>query len=175
MTNNPDDETLAEALAEEARTRPPLTDSDYALAPPPPEPKVLSPQEVLRLGALTLREEERSEAVELLVTEQEQTYREVLKRQGPEVLIQALLDRDRALATTGRQIADGRTANRLLREYMRGVLYAAETGSRDRVERLLEALGADPADARQLKAHGSTLGALAPLEETYGTPQPEKP
>lgn len=146
-----------------------LPDGDLGLAPPPEPPKALSPAEILRLGALTLQAE-RSEAVEQLLMEQEQTYLEIYQKLGPasgvKALVAALLDRDRALANMGRQVADGRTASRLLREFMRAALYAS--GGRpdaQMVERALEKLGAEPADMRQLRLHGSTLGPLAPPEE----------
>lgn len=151
----------------------PLNDGDLGLAPVPAPPKALKPQEILRLGALTLQQE-KSEAVEQLLTEQAQTYRDILKTQGAEPLITALLDRDRQLAQTGRQIADGRTASRLMREFVRGLLNMADYRSvravgdatkTGQIERVLEALGADPADLRQLRLQGSTLGRLDDPEE----------
>lgn len=147
-----------------------LSDGDLGLAP---TPKTLSPEEILRLGAWTLVEEQ-SDAVERLITQQQETYRQILREQGPEPLLQALLARDRQLAHTGRQLADGRLAGRLLREVMRAQLLgsdhvslrqigdATKTG---KVEAILEAMGAEPADARQLKLHGSTLGPLESPEE----------
>jgi hypothetical protein len=133
----------------------------------PPPPKVLSPQEVLRLGALTLQAES-SEAVERLLEDQEAAYRVALKRQGPEVLIEALAARDRLLANQGRQIADGRTVSRIAREMVRAALYS--TGGRpdaQAVQRAIDSFGGElkVADARQLKLHGSTLGPLADPEK----------
>jgi hypothetical protein len=128
-------------------------------------PKALAPQEILRLGALTLHAEQ-SEAVEHLLMDQRHIYEDSSKHD----LIEALLARDRALANMGRQVADGRTASRLLREFMRAALYAAE-GKADPqvVERALNKLGAEPADARTLKLHGSTLGPLEdPAERAEG-------
>ncbi len=145
-----------------------------ALLALPPQP--LAPQDLLRLGAFTVAEEH-SEGVEAMLTEQEQTYRAVAKRGDVESLIQALLARDRLLAQHGRTLADGRAAGRLLREAMRAVLYAQDAqevkrlagmGARRDVESILYALGAEPADAKQLKEHGSTLGPLAPKEDWYG-------
>lgn len=132
---------------------PPLTDGDYALAPPPAKPAVLTAQEIRRLGALTLRSEH-FEAVEDLVSRQ----REVYQRATKEDLIEALCARDRQLAQEGRQLADGRIGGRLLREFVRGVLAAADSKDPQRMEKVLQALGAEPADARQLKLHGTTLG-----------------
>ena len=124
-------------------------------------PKVLSPAEILRLGALTLQAEQ-SEAVEHLLMEQRHAYENAPR----EDLIDALLARDRQLANLGRQVADGRTASRLLREFMRAALYVAG-GKADarQVEETLNRLGAEPADARQLKQYGSTLGPLEAPEE----------
>lgn len=143
-----------------------MSDSDDALAPPP---QPLSPEQILRRGILSL-EEESSEAVERLVTEQQETYRQVLKQPGgQDLILQALLDRDRQLARTGREMASGRAATKMLREFVRGLLNLADYASVRRVgdatktgqiEKVLEALGAEPADLRQLKQHGSTLGAL---------------
>src|SRR5207244_9372468 len=143
-----------------------MKDSDYALAPPP---QPLSPEQILRRGILSL-EEESSEAVERLLTEQEETYRQILKQPGGQaLLLQALLDRDRQLARMGREFASGRMATKLLRAVVRGLLNMADYRSLRRmgdatktgqIEKVLEALGAEPTDLRQLKQHGSTLGAL---------------
>ena len=132
------------------------SDSDYALAPPP---RILSPEAIRRLGALTTMDD-RSEAVEQQITDQEQVYRSTFKRAGVEPLIEALLARDRQLMLDGRRLADGTMQGRLLREFVRGLLIAADKGTPQAVEKLLVGLGAEPADARQLKLHGSTLGPL---------------
>lgn len=141
-----------------------LNDSDYALAPPP---KPLSPEEILRRGILSI-EEESSEAVERLVTDQEATYRAVLQQPGgQDLLVQALLDRDRQLARTGRELATGRAASKMLREFVRGLLHLADHASlravgdatkAGKIEGILEALGAEPADLRTLRLRGTTLG-----------------
>lgn len=158
-----DSETLQKA------DDPPLTDGDLALA----VPRLVGPAELLRLGALTL-EQERSDAIESLITDQQQQYREALKQRGPEALIQALADRDRLLAQTGRDLATGRTQGRLLREFVRGLLqYADHSQLRaigdatkaGKIEGILVALGAEPTDLQQLKKQGSTLG---PLEDPAG-------
>lgn len=147
--------------------------NDAAALATPPTVAALRPDELLRLGALTLQEES-SDAVESLITEQQATYREILRTQGPQPLIQALLDRDRQLARTGREMASGRTASRLLREFVRGVLNMADYRSvrqvgdatkTGQIEKILEALGAEAADLRQLKESGSTLGRLDAPEE----------
>jgi len=129
----------------------------------PLPPPVLSPQEVLRLGALTLQAES-SEAVEKLLENQ----REVYKNYPKAALIEALVDRDRLLANQGRQIADGRTVSRIAREMVRAALYSA--GGRpdaQAVQRAIESFGGDVevVDARQLKLHRSTLGPLVSPEQ----------
>jgi len=138
-------------------------DDADALATPPKPPLALSPAEILRLGALTLQAEQ-SDAVEALLAEQKAVYDDPGTSRA--ALVQALLDRDRQLANMGRQIADGRAASRLLREFMRAALYAAG-GKADplMVERALQQFGVEPADLRQLRLHGSTLGPLGPREE----------
>lgn len=131
-----------------------------------PLARPLPPEQVLRLGALTL-EQEKSAAVDALVEDQRATY----ERCSKEALIDALLDRDRLLAHQGRQIADGRTVSRIAREMVRAALYSAGGRvDRDAVQRAIDSFGAgDPAhevaDARQLKLHGSTLGPLVDPEK----------
>lgn len=148
-----------------------LSDGDLGLAPPR---RILTSQDILRLGAFTL-EQERSEAVLDQLIEQEKVYLQTLK-ENPQELVKTLLERDKHLLTLGRQVADGRSAGKLLRELLRGLLLAADhaslraigdatkTGS---IEKILQALGADPADARQLKLHGSTLGPMEDQAERY--------
>lgn len=131
----------------------------------PEPPKVLAPEALLRLGALTLQSEQ-SAAVEQLLDEQELAYQIALEKYGPRGLITALRDRDRLLLNQGRQMADGRTAGRLLREFMRAALYTA--GGKPQIEAAeaaIRRLGGEEADARQLKLHGSTLGPLASPEQ----------
>jgi hypothetical protein len=120
----------------------------------------LPPEQLRRIGALTL-DEERSEAVEQRVMEQRHTYEDASKDQ----LIETLIDRDRQLMREGRRLADGTVGSRVLREFMRASLYAADGKANPAmVERVLLTLGAEPADARQLKQHGSTLGPIMPLD-----------
>lgn len=137
-----------------------------------PPPRILSPQDLIRVGALTL-EQERSLAVEQLLDTQGEAYEQASRAD----LIEALRSRDWQLAQLGRQFADGRTASRLLREFMRGMLLQSDHAGLDRalagtkagkVELILEALGAEPADTRQLKRFGSTLGPLEDPGERAG-------
>lgn len=124
----------------------------------PPAPVGLPPEQLRRVGALTLQEE-RSEAVSQHCLEQEAVY----KRASKEELILTLLDRDRQLLIEGRRLADGTVGSRVLREFMRASLYAADGKANPQmVERVLATLGAEAADARQLQLHGSTLGRIEP-------------
>lgn len=150
-------------------------DPDAVALATPPVVEALSSQEMLRLGALSLQEEQ-SEAVEQLLTDQQATYQEILRTQGGGALLRVLMDRDRQLAGMGREIATGRTAGRLLREFVRGVLAHADMTSLRRVgdatkggtiEGILQALGAEPADLSQLRKSGSTLGPVEDREERH--------
>jgi len=127
---------------------------------PTPAPVGLSPEQLRRVGALTV-EQDRSASVEHHVLEQGAAYKDASK----EDLILTLLDRDRLLLSEGKRLADGTVGARLLREYMRAAIYASG-GQLNAlaVERLLEGLGAPPADLRQLRQYGSTLGPLDSIE-----------
>lgn len=137
----------------------------------PTKPTILQPADLLRLGAFSL-ESERSEAVEQQLASQ----REVYEQASQHDLIEALLARDRHLMQTGREAADGRMTGRLLRELMRGLLQQADASELKQlgqatkgkaIEGILQALGAEPADARQLKLQGSTLGPMEDPEERW--------
>ncbi len=128
-----------------------LTGHDYTA-----EVVGLDTTQLRRLGALTL-DTERSEAVEQHVMEQRHAYEDASKDE----LIETLLDRDRQLMVEGRRLADGTVGSRVLREFMRASLYAADGKANPAmVERILLTLGAAPADQRQLKQFGSTLGRI---------------
>jgi hypothetical protein len=120
------------------------------------QPRVLSAQEIRRLGALQI-EDIQDASLESFLDQQRQTYLEC----GKDLLIDTLLDRDRQLALEGRALVEGKIGARLLREFVRGVLAAADRqdmSRADRLEGILQALGAEPADRRQLKRFGTTLG-----------------
>lgn len=125
-------------------------------------PKILTAEEIRRIGALQV-EEERSSGLTQFLAEQRGIYEDMSKEQ----LIEALLARERVLALEGRQLADGRIGGQLLREFVRGLLVQSDHAALRRigdatktgqVEQILQALGAPPADASQLKRHGTTLG-----------------
>lgn len=131
------------------------------VGPEPPAQVVGLPTEQLRrIGALTIVAEQ-SEAVEQRVMEQWASYEDATK----EDLIATLLDRDRLLMSEGRRLADGTVGARVLREFLRASLYASGGQANAlAVEKVLQALGAEPADLRQVKLHGSTLGKLDSAE-----------
>jgi hypothetical protein len=135
----------------------------------PAKPSALTPADLLRLGALTL-DQERSQAVEEQLADQKAFYQEASR----EELIAALLERDRHLMHTGRQAADGRMTGRLLRELLRGLLATADMqalrqvgqyAKGGQIEKILGMLGAEPADLRDLKLSGTTLGRLEDPEQ----------
>lgn len=118
------------------------------------------PQTIRRLGALQIVEEGSRNVDDFLLRQ-----RAVYEQTSREELIETLVARDRQLVYEGRQMADGRIGGRLLREFVRGVLSAADRNEPQRIEQILQALGAEPADARQLRLRGTTLGdGLGPEE-----------
>lgn len=129
------------------------------------KPRTLSPEEIRRIGALQVKQN-RDLAMEQFCREQRATYVQM----GKDTLVDLLVERDRGLASEGRALADGRIQGRILREFVRGVLHMADHAALRRiegdptktslVERLLKAMGAEPADARQLKLHGTTMGSI---------------
>jgi hypothetical protein len=120
----------------------------------------LTPQQIRRLGALQV-EDIADEAMEQFLSQQRAVYEDTSR----EELIQTLLDRDRNLASEGRAMANGLTGARLLREFVRGVLSAADRADPAGIERVLQELGAPPADARQLRRDGHMLGTGQTSEE----------
>jgi hypothetical protein len=137
-----------------------VSDGDLGLAPLPVRPALLSPQEIRRLGALQV-ELVADQQMRKFLEQQESAYQQYSKAE----LIEELLLRDQRLASEGRAAAQGVTGGRLLREFVRGVLTAVDNKDPQRVEKLLQALGAEPADARQLRLHGTTLGDGKTQEE----------
>lgn len=127
--------------------------STTALEAPPPKPKILSQMEIRRIGAMQV-EDLKDEALDKFVEQQREVYQEVSRAE----LIETLLDRDRQLALEGRQLADGRIGGRLLREFVRGILSGLDSKDPQKIERMLLGMGAEPADLRQLRKQGTTLG-----------------
>ena len=129
---------------------------DALLGHDPAAPIVgLPPEQLRRLGALTLQED-RSEAVEQHVTLQRHAYEGATKAQ----LIETLIARDRELMEQGKRLADGTIGGRVLKETMRAALYHAD-GQVARVEEILtNMMGAEPSDRRALGRHGSMLGQI---------------
>lgn len=126
----------------------------------------LTHTEIRRIGALQVQQQQ-DHALDQFLTEQKTIYQETPK----EELIETLLDRDRQLALEGRQLADGRIGGRLLREFVRGILQGLDSKDPQKVEEMLRGLGAEPADTRQLRLHGTTLGPDATQDnrdQTFG-------
>lgn len=121
---------------------------------------LLTPQQIRRIGALQV-EDIRDLALDQFVEQQRAIYDDCSR----ETLIQTLCDRDRSLASEGRAMANGQTGKVLLREFVRGVLAAADNADPLRFEKTLAQLGAPPADARQIRLHGTTLGTGQSSEE----------
>jgi hypothetical protein len=138
--------------------------------------RTLTPEEIRRIGALQVKNN-RDLSMEQFCDEQRRTYEQLSK----EELINLLVERDRGLAAEGRALADGRIQGRILREFVRGVLHMADHSAlrsieRDGtktslVERLLLAMGAEPADARQLKLHGTTMGRTDDEQDDFAEVQ----
>lgn len=134
-----------------------------------PKRRLLTTQEIRRVGALQV-EEQRDEAAGIFLDQQRQGYKDYSK----EELIRELVRRDSTSLHEGRALADGRMAGALLREFVRGTLQLADHGSLRAVDRqglrlddgnktgtienILRALGAEPADNRTLRLEGHTLG-----------------
>lgn len=74
-------------------------------------------------------------------------------------LINLVIDRDRVIAQVGRDVANGKHANRLLGEVVRGLLALAKTGTPQQIEDTLRSLGNAPVDRRQIRLHGTALGS----------------
>lgn len=143
------EEDLADALAADHT-------GDHLL--PAPEWTALNPFLAFEAGKADI-ELERGVAVELHLVEQKVVYERFLAAGKGDLLVQALLDRDRVIAQMGREIANGKTGGRLLREFVRAALASAERlQDPQRLQDFLEeALGAETADRRQLRLKGTTL------------------
>lgn len=127
-------------------------------------PRLLTTQEIRRVGALTVQEETRVNT-DQFITEQREVYARTDKRE----LEAELLRRDRNALLEGRQLQDGRLAGNLLRELVRHLMQTADHVALSRlstaagnktlaIDQILLALGAEPADLRLLKEAGTTLG-----------------
>lgn len=139
-------------------------------------PRALGQDELRRVGAMMIGEEGQVENSKItdFVEQQKESY----KGYSREHLIEELCRRDRNAIIEGQNLADGRTAGRLLREFVRGMLYAADhaqlrtirdevqdTTKAGLVENILRKLGAEPAPARMLRMYGTPLGTGATAEE----------
>ncbi len=145
-----DPNTLAAALQAD------LTDK-FPDAQPAPAWTELNPLLAFEAGKSSIQLD-RTAAVEILLVEQKAIY-ERAGRADLQLLVQACLDRDRIIAQMGREIAEGKIGGRMLREFVRAALASADRAADpQKLQDFLEkALGAEPADRRQLKLKGTTL------------------
>lgn len=155
--------------------------SDLFQAEPPHQP--LSESALMRLGATMPNGKIDSQAIRVQIQDQAKQYACYSK----EALIEELCRRDEGALRKGQEAADGRMAGRLLREFVRGILYTADkadlvgipahAAKGDGIETILKALGAEPANARQLRLEGSMIGnvlsALEPKEAIQAPAMPQ--
>lgn len=137
---------------------------------PTPKKPLLSIDQIRRIGAMQI-EDLRDYEIDTFLAQQKNEYDHYAK----EELVEELLRRDKRHCLEGRQLADGRTAGRLLREFVRGLLHTADhatlkqigddSSKAGQIEIILKALGAEPGDARQLRLRGHMLGGDAPSSE----------
>jgi hypothetical protein len=118
-----------------------------------PKPKILSPAEIRRLGAMQT-EVIHDETMDQFLDSQRAIY----EKHSHAALVETLLDRDRLLASEGRRLSNGQMQSQLLREFARIMVSGLRSGEVETIEALVRAMGGSPADLRQLKLHGHTLG-----------------
>lgn len=156
----PDAERCIVRYGDPDAPQPPVTGLEPVAAPT--KPPIPDAQAMRRVGALAVQSERVQAVQDQLVSQ-----RAIYENYGKADLIDALLRRDEQAMLEGRQLADGRIAGRMLREFVRSILGTAdaaalrqvEVGAKGgQIERILQALGAEPADLRQLKLAGHTLG-----------------
>ena len=129
------------------------TDRAGLILPEKPKPKMLSPAEIRRLGAMQT-EVIYDETMDQFLDSQRAIY----EKHSHAALVETLLDRDRLLASEGRRLANGQMQSQLLREFARIMVSGLRSGEVEKIEALVRAMGGSPADLRQLKLHGHTLG-----------------
>lgn len=161
----PTEEEIAAALADAASRETAATlehgestGVDTTEIQPAPAWTELNPLLAFEAGKHSI-ELERAASIEIHLAEQKVTYEKVLASGRTDLIVQALLDRDRLLAQVGRQIADGRMGGKMLREFVRACLSSADRAADPQALQtfLEEVLGAQKADRRQLKQRGTTL------------------
>lgn len=149
---------------------PPMTEADAnnAFQAPPPK-KLLSTRDIRMIGAME-HEETRAAGTAQFLADQRHTY----EGHSKEHLIEELLRRDAAAINEGRALTDGRMAGRFLREIVRGILHTADAqdllriegaGRHGRIQDVLEILGAECGDRRQIRTEGSLIGDVLSGEE----------
>lgn len=121
----------------------------------PALPDRLSPALAFDMGRRSVQLEQ-SQVLDEHLGEQKLVYESATKDE----LVQACLDRDRVIAQIGRDLYTGKGGTALLREFVRAQLYAAERGSPEAIQKMLQDMFGSQmkADARQLRERGHMLG-----------------
>lgn len=170
----------AEAIDEHGGDEPPFeTLPEPGVPPGLPARTPLTVHQLLQLGA-TQPEGGRitSPVLKEHLAHQEQVYACYSK----EELVAELVRRDAGLIKQGQEAADGRMAGRLLREFVRGILYSADQADLnqtqemlakgEQIDSILRMLGAEPAPKRDLRVNGgTTLGPIGPVSMIDQSPE----
>lgn len=138
-----------------------------------PNLQAMSEATLMRLGAFEPEDRPTRQAIEDHLSQQRRAYEEYSKEQ----LIDELISRDTNAIRRGQEVAEGKTAGKLLREFVRGVLYTADQqdlaestamlSKGKSIDRVLTLLGAEPASTRDLRINGgTTLGKIGPYGNT---------
>ncbi len=145
---------------------------------PVPASRPLTVHQLLQLGATQPEGRVTSAELKAHLTHQEQIYNCYSK----EELVAELVRRDAGLIRQGQEAADGKMAGRLLREFVRGILYSADQADLsqtqemlakgDQIDSILRMLGAEPAPKRDLRVNGgTTLGPIGPVSTIGQSPE----
>lgn len=146
---------------------------------PPPPPKALDEWALLRLAAVQPGDET---YLSMADAEHLQGQRRAYQEYSKEDLIDELIARDTSAIKRGREVGDGRTAGRLLREFTRAILYTADAADLresqamlakgESINKVLELLGAEKTPLRDLRVNGGTLlGKIGPISAANQDPE----
>lgn len=139
----------------------------YLFQPKPPK-RPLTEQGLMMLGIQFPEGRQPTHEIERHLGEQAAEYEQFSKEQ----LIEELIRRDRNAIVKGQEIAEGKTAGKLLREFVRGILYQADEADRQviqnelqpgrgTIDTILKLMGAEPTPKRDLRLNGgTTLGNI---------------
>lgn len=142
-------------------------DPNTLFQPEPPK-RPLTEQGLMMLGIQFPEGRQPTHEIERHLGEQAAEYGRFSKEQ----LIEELIRRDRNAIVKGQEIAEGKTAGKLLREFVRGILYQADEADRQviqnelhsgrgTIDTILKLMGAEPTPKRDLRLNGgTTLGNI---------------